>query len=367
MSEVGSGGRQAATQHVRWAIEMQRRPELDAASSAHASINNPAWFHDGEPTPARSAFHDQLIGDLRIQYPNALREKRALVLAGPPGAGKSRITADRGRDGRIPNFDPDTFVSIDADHFKERLLTRALADGSYQDVIKPGFVKALEADGEVFSPLEMASLVHEESSMLAKQARRDLVDEGYNVVIDTVLSSESSARDVGALLSSHGYSVTVVDVEVPSELSKDSVKARWEEGYTGMLSGDPQRILGGRWVPSEYVDTIFRDGQSQPRLNAENLAQEHSNVVAYQVYERSSATAAAELVVNKRRPTIGAVLEDRSTAEPTRDSTRAAELSRLSFPRAGKESNRGRSAASEERDSNRSRRPDRPRDSRGRG
>ncbi|MGO3070567.1 MAG: zeta toxin family protein [Brevibacterium linens] len=298
-----------ASRHVRWAMDMQRRPELDAKNSPYASVNNPRWFQGGEPTPDRSDFHDQLMRDLVANAPNVGQDKHAVVLAGPPGAGKSRIMQDSDYYANIPGYDPDTFISIDADYFKERILTRASNDGSLHRDLKPDFVKDLEESGEVFGPLEFASLVHEESSTLAKRAREFCVDQGYNIVVDTVLSSASSAEAIGDLLQRNGYSVSVVDVEIPAEVSKEAVAHRWQAGYMGMLKGDPDQALGGRWVPSEYVDGVFGNGQSQPRANAEKLATEYSNVKTYQVYERHSALANPEMVDAQHRKIIGAPLE----------------------------------------------------------
>lgn len=300
-----------AQQHVRWAMEMQRRPELDASTSPNASVNNPRWFDSGgQPTDERADFHAQLLADLIDATPNVGQDRRAVVLAGPPGAGKSRIMTDEDYTANIPGYAPGEFLSIDADYFKERILTRAANDGSLHRDLKPDFIHDLEADGEVFSPLEFASLVHEESSYLAKTAREVCVDNGYNIVVDTVLSSQTSASAIGDLLQSNGYSVSVIDVEIPAEVSKEAVAHRWRSGYIGMLKGEPSQALGGRWVPSEYVDKVFEHGQSQPRRNAELLATAYSNVKNYRVYERDSALADPQLVTDKQRRMIGAELED---------------------------------------------------------
>lgn len=316
MAESDGLERQAEN-HVRWAMEMQRRPELNASSSPYASVNNPQWFEaTREPKLDRARFHRQLIEDLIEATPNAGQEKRAVVLAGPPGAGKSRIMQDDTYHSGIPGYDPDRYISIDADYFKERILTRAANDGSLHRDLKPDFIHDLEADGEVFSPLEFASLVHEESSMLAKAVRERCIREGYNIVIDTVLSSETSAHAIGDLLQAKGYSVSVIDVEIPAQVSKEAVAHRWRSGYIGMLKGEPAQALGGRWVPSEYVDNVFRGGQSQPRANAALLAKQYQNVKTFQVYERESATAQPALVTSKHREQIGAALVDVTRATP---------------------------------------------------
>lgn len=87
---ASNGFERIADQHVRWAIEMQRYPELDVASSPYASLNKPRWVDaDGDPTLERQLFHTQLISDLIDSVPDVGQEKRAVVLAGRPGAGKS--------------------------------------------------------------------------------------------------------------------------------------------------------------------------------------------------------------------------------------------------------------------------------------
>jgi len=172
------------------------------------------------------------------------------VLAGPPGAGKSTVLRTE-----VLGADQAAWLTIDADEFKRALLREAIADGSYDAFIKPAQVKQREAAGERFFPLELASLVHEESSMLAKRLQREAIAEGTNVVIDTVLSKPDQAVSLGERFAAAGYTVEVVDVEVPFELSAARIEKRWHESYEEALeTGDG---LGGRWVPSEYAREVF--------------------------------------------------------------------------------------------------------------
>lgn len=68
---ASDGFERIVDQHVRWAVEMQRYPDLDAVSSPYASVNNPRWFDaDGDPTLERQLFHNQLISDLIGSVPD---------------------------------------------------------------------------------------------------------------------------------------------------------------------------------------------------------------------------------------------------------------------------------------------------------
>lgn len=160
------------------------------------------------------------------------------------------------------------FLVVDADEFKAALLEQAIVDGSYEDFIKRPEIHEREAAGERFYPMELASLVHEESSMLASRMRREAMDSGTNLVVDTVLSSERSAVALGQQLEASGYEVQVIDVEVPYEISEGRIYGRWQKAYEAALDGDSEG-LGGRWVPSEYARSVFNgpdgpDGKSNP-------------------------------------------------------------------------------------------------------
>jgi len=248
-----------------------------------ATMNVAAWFRGGEPTPLRRRLHRQLLAEASTGA-GAGKERHAIVMAGPPGAGKSTV--------RVPfmaaeGLDPAAYTVIDADHFKEGLVDAALRDGSYERFIKPGEVGQLEAGGERFFPLEMSALLHEESGLLVRAQQRQLLRAGANVIIDTVLSNPDGAVLLGGRLEAAGYTVTVLDVEVSAELSQARIEHRWALAYRNALTGVGS-AGGGRWVPSEYARMVF-DGPQGPggpwrsEVAAERLAQTCPVVLRYQV------------------------------------------------------------------------------------
>jgi hypothetical protein len=151
-----------------------------APGAPTATVANPAWFVRGQvrrPLPARLALHRELVEAYRAAQPHVRAERKAIVRAGPPGAGKSRTLA------KTLGAAATTYLQVDADELKRELLVRAAADGSYDLFLKPPAVAQLEADGDRWFPLEMSALVHEESSWLAKRTRDAAIEAGDNLVI----------------------------------------------------------------------------------------------------------------------------------------------------------------------------------------
>ncbi|MBF4621839.1 zeta toxin family protein [Clavibacter sp. VKM Ac-2542] len=256
-----------------------------------ATTRNPRWWQGGEPTSNRRRLHERLLREAMDSAANDGAGKRAILLAGPPGAGKSTARAS------VLGAASREFITIDADEFKTRLLDEAVAEGSYDSWIKPPVVAERETAGERFHPMELSSLVHTESADLADRLRRRALSQGRDVVIDTVLSSDTKARQIMGELERAGYDVQVVDVEVPREVSEERIRQRWQEGNERAERGDG---LGGRWVPSEFGAWVYGDpgGRSRPEANARMVAEESPAVSRYRVYRTTAEQAEAKAPPN---------------------------------------------------------------------
>ena len=69
-----------------------------APDGPSATVHNPAWFRyvagRAIPRSGRAELHDRLIREVVESRPGVRSENRAIVLAGPPGAGKSTVLRD---------------------------------------------------------------------------------------------------------------------------------------------------------------------------------------------------------------------------------------------------------------------------------
>ncbi|WP_367882041.1 zeta toxin family protein [Rathayibacter oskolensis] len=134
--------------------------------------------------------------------------------------------------------------------------------------------------------------------------------DGLNVVIDTVLSSPEKVVELGQRLGFVGYSVEVIDVEVPFELSESRIAGRWQQSYERALDGADE--LGGRWVPSEYARGVYAgpDGRSLPELAAERLADTGPTLMRYRRYSTPAEGHPRTIDVDKSRTAFGEPLID---------------------------------------------------------
>jgi chloramphenicol 3-O-phosphotransferase len=287
----------------RQTIRSLSRPGGPLAPDGPTSTKqNLAWFSAGDiqrPRPARVRLWRALLDGARAEHPAALPDRRAIVLAGPPGAGKSTVLAETLGD-RAPDW-----LLVDADEFKVRLLRQALADGSYETFLKPGAVRDLERRGEAFFPLELAPLVHEESAVLARMLRDQAIAGGVNLVIDSVLWNTDAAIQLGEDLDAADYTVEVIDVEVPYQVSQDRIAARWRRAQLADDGG-----LGGRWVPSDYARGVFdpATGRARSQVAAERLAETCPAVVRFRRFWTPSQGVERVLEIERARVQPGAAL-----------------------------------------------------------
>ena len=291
--------------------------------SETATTQNPEWFNvrRGEPRQNRRRLHNEILARFIESHPEVRRDKKAIVLAGPPGVGKTTA-----QDALIQatRTQKEHWLPINADDFKDELLQQALQDGSYDNFLVPGEVRALEASGEKFYPRELASLVHTESSILAKKARSEAVESGMNVIIDGTLGNEIQARILMDRLQAAGYDVLLADVETTQSITEARSMGRWERGYLDAENGTAAGLdaeLGGRWVPQSFPASLFNepsDMESVCAANAAAIAADYGCVSEYQVYRVADKDASPKLETTQGRAKAGGPLVDSDTLAAAR-------------------------------------------------
>jgi chloramphenicol 3-O-phosphotransferase len=265
--------------------------------------------------------HNEILEAFVASHPEVIRGRKAIVLAGPPGAGKSTAQSALIVETRTQ---PEHWMAINPDDFKDELLLRALADGSYDSYMVPDEVRELEAAGERFYPRELAALVHNESSILAKKAIRDAISRGDNIIIDGTLSGEKNARAQLDALEAAGYDVKIADVETTQTVSETRILSRWERGYLAAENGTAtgrDAELGGRWVPPSFPASLFPAagaGESVCAANAAIVAKEYGCVSEYVVYRVADQDASPKLETTKGRAKPGGPLVGSDTLDAVR-------------------------------------------------
>ncbi|WP_234754145.1 zeta toxin family protein [Arthrobacter ramosus] len=302
------------------------------AHSPHATTQNPEWFNvrRGAPLEVRRQLHTEILARFTAARPEVRRDRKAIVLAGPPGAGKS--TAQHALI-KHTRSQPEHWLAINADDFKDELLEQARQDGSYDSYLVPEEVRELEAAGEKFYPRELAALVHNESSILSKKATNEALKRGDNVIIDGTLGNEKQATMLMDKLAAAGYDVMVADVETTRAVSEARTMGRWERGYLDAENGtakDPlDAKLGGRWVPQSFPASLFttpEDEESRCAANSAAIANDYGCVSEYVVYRVEDRNSGPVLESTKGRTrTDGPLVDGESlTAVRTAAGTRAA-------------------------------------------
>lgn len=287
--------------------------------AAYASVNNRRWFRtiDGvlTPTARRAQLHERILEQWRVANPHVVTELSAILLAGPPGAGKSS-THER----LFHGHDQRQWRELDADVFKRYLLEAVVEEGTLQELLPPD-LRVDPGQTSRFYPFELSALVHHESTgFLFTAAEREAVDRGENLIVDGTLAWKPHAERLVAGLAEAGYRIQVVDVEAPKDVAADRIVARWRRGFLQAQGApaDPERRLGGRWVPVTALDSIFTEfrapgntplhGKSVTEVNAREVSEDHTAVTRYDLYRTTSADAAAEHVERHERLVEGGEL-----------------------------------------------------------
>ena len=230
-----------------------------------------------------------------------------MILTGAPGAGKSTLLTELLREHH------EDYLVLDADEFKELLLREAQANGNYEAEIKPNEIKRREVAGEQCFPVELATLVPEESSQLSTALRSDCIAKGLNIVVDKMLHSADGARQPIGELDAAGYRVETIEVRVPFDVSQQRITQRSKEAFAASL--EPRGDLGAHCAPYQFARKVFNalQDKSKPEIMGEMLAFESPRMLRYRAYcAADSDTANADdfgvLEVDMSRSVHGAEL-----------------------------------------------------------
>ena len=170
---------------------------------------------DGSYTPQRAAMHDQIVDELMAKNADVPTDGQAVVLAGPPGAGKTSIL--KNKDNGVADA---VGVELNADgSFKRHA-------GENSDDIKSIMAdKGMVPKVDGASPGEMVNLVHEESSHISKMYHQRLLSENKNVVIDGTLGGTNEQKQIDKISATKrsGYEMRAIMVRLSPLIGRGSV------------------------------------------------------------------------------------------------------------------------------------------------
>lgn len=189
----------------------------------------------------RMAQHEELWESIlaRVDAAGIPREKKALILGGPPGAGKSYSLNPGEPAGELGvvawdlTGDPPpgvTHVVMNPDVIKDMMVEQGMIPEDMPSAIRPR---------------EMASIIHAESNFLTKLFMSRLAAEDLNTAYDSTMANTDHVKKNIRAMAEAGYSFQGLYVGIPKEESRLSAKKRYIEESLA----NPE--LGGRFVPSE--------------------------------------------------------------------------------------------------------------------
>lgn len=175
----------------------------------------------------------------RVESAGVPRDKKALLLGGPPGAGKSFTLNPGEAAGQLGvvawdlTGDPPegvTHVVMNPDVIKDMMVETGMIPSDLPDTVRPR---------------EYASVIHAESNFLTKLFMSRLAAEDLNTVYDSTMANTDHVKKNVRALAESGYTFQGLYVSIPSEESRLSAKKRYIEESLA----NPE--LGGRFVPTE--------------------------------------------------------------------------------------------------------------------
>lgn len=234
-------------------------------------VYDPASGKSNIYKPERARQHQAILKQMLDTYKDYPREGKAIVMAGPPGAGKSSFLKAHGREvfgveveeekGKPPARN---FVTINPDDFKEFI------------EVEPERYPGLEEN-------ELAAIKHEESSHLAKMATQIFMEAGYNVIIDITLGSAASAtrKYYEPYADKYDFQVALVDGDMRNSLNNAGLRYKACDKQTG------KRTYSGRFLPMSLIESNAPTKEGFRSKNAEQFLEfiKHDRVSSAVVYD----------------------------------------------------------------------------------
>ena len=281
---------------VRAVEDMENRPETDKMpgypkdENDVESITN--WFNQRQyiVDGSNNGTFDDAMRDMvktarslgwiddKIELPaNAIRkEKKAVIILGPPAAGKSTLANPIARKMGAS--------IVDADEAKKLLP---------------------EYEGGIG-----ANAIHEESSLMSNLLLRTLLEEGDNLVLPKVGGKVESIQDAISFIKQKGYSVEVVDMAV----SFDNAMQRMLQRFVskGRLI-NPQYVVKVGENPSKTFNTIQQKGIADGYYRIDNNGPQNG----YKEVLTETGELLKDTSIRLRRGGVESGPEVRRTARPT--------------------------------------------------
>lgn len=183
-------------------------------------------------TPERTKQWSAVLKDIltEAEENKVPKERKAVVVGGLPGAGKSSSLRDNA-------ITEQKYIHLDSDKIKELMIKHDLAP---------------QVEG--LAPLESVGLIHRESTDIMDLVFSHLTNKGYNIVLDGTLSdgAERFVRQQMADLRDTGYSVKGLFIHVTPETSRRRAESRYRQGMEEYLFKG--RGYGGRSIPSNVFE-----------------------------------------------------------------------------------------------------------------
>lgn len=234
-------------------------------------VYDPASGKSNIYKPERARQHQAILKQMLDTYKDYPREGKAIVMAGPPGAGKSSFLKAHGREvfgveveeekGKPPARN---FVTINPDDFKEFI------------EVEPERYPGLEEN-------ELAAIKHEESSHLAKMATQIFMEAGYNVIIDITMGSAASAtrKYYEPYADKYDFQVALVDGDMRNSLNNAGLRYKACDKQTG------KRTYSGRFLPMSLIESNAPTKEGFRSKNAEQFLEfiKHDRVSSAVVYD----------------------------------------------------------------------------------